>query len=119
MPSRDVMDNRINAERNRVRAEQNAGAGSWGSAHPMYGQTLVGGGQPTDQTNPGPDLGAQLRDFARIDVEEGPGLVAWGIAAEAEEGGNYWFKYVRWRQSTQDFEETEWIDHGTEPPITG
>ena len=60
MPSRDIMDNRIDAQENQTQAAQNAGRGTWGSAHPAFGQTLLLNAKPSDQVNAGPPLGTQM-----------------------------------------------------------
>lgn len=120
MPSRDIMDNRIDAEENIIQADQNAGRGTWGSAHPAFGQTLVNNGRPADQTNDGPQLGAQLAPYARVDVWEGPGTaIGWTLVTEAEEAGNYWVKNSDYDDDRGTILRSVWIDMGTNPPVTG
>ena len=119
MPSRDVMDNRIDAYENILQADQESGRGTWGSAHPAFGQTLVGNGKPSDQTNPGPVLPALMQDFARIDVWEGPGGIGWTLVTEAEEAGEYFVKRSDYDDDRGTILQSNWESTGDVPPVTG
>jgi hypothetical protein len=86
MASRDTLDNRIDAWKDQAKDQQDTGrdAGTWGG---NYGQVLRGGEKPTDQAEPGPDLGAQLKSDGWIDVYTAPEGRGWVATFEADEAG--------------------------------
>lgn len=91
MPSRDVMDQRVDVYRDQGKDVQNNGRGNgdWGLG---FGQTLLQNGKPSDQALDGPQLPANLRDDARWDVRQTSAGYGAGIVAFATEGPTDYIK---------------------------
>lgn len=86
MASRDVLDGHLDNFKDQLKDGQDAGraASRWGRG---YGQVLRGNVRPSDQAEDGPQLPANLKNDARIDVYEATNGFGWSIIAEAGDGG--------------------------------
>ena len=93
MASRDVLDNRLDVFKDAAKDGQDTGRGlgTWG---PNYGQVLRGNGRPSDQPNDGPQMPANLRNDAWIDVYDAPNGFGWALTAEADEAGTLYRKTI-------------------------
>jgi hypothetical protein len=114
MATRDTLDNLLDVAKDALKDGQDTGrtGALWGAG---YGQTLQGGGTPSDQANPGPTLPASLKDDARIDVYESPAGFGWTLLAIADEGGTIYHKKLTSHEGGV-FVESNWEEQDVELP---
>ena len=91
MATRDTLDNLLDVWKDAYKDGQNSGraSGTWGS---NYGQVLRGNGRPSDQTEDGVLLPANLKDDGWIDVYEAPNGFGFRATFEADEAGTLYTK---------------------------
>jgi len=108
MATRAVLDNRINAAKNGHMLEQSSGraTGTWGNG---YGQVLRGNGRPSDQAEDGPQLPANLKNDAWIDVYQSTAGFGWMMNVEADEAGVIYRRVITSHEGGP-LVETAWVE---------
>ena len=108
MASRDVLDNRIDVFKDAAKDGQDNGRGNgtWG---PGYGQVLRANGRPSDQAEDGPQLPANLKNDAWIDVYQSTAGFGWMMNVEADEAGIIYRKVLTSHEGGP-IVETAWVE---------
>ena len=111
MATRDVIEGRLDVFWDHLKDGQDEGRalGRWGR---NYGQVLRGNGRPSDQPANGPQLPANLKDDAWIDVYEAPNGFGFSITGEADDGGTKTYTC----HENGDVVKGPWIDKPEEIP---